>query len=96
MPWQLVRKAIVILLLCVSVYGTAHLGHDYFQAVFGRPEAQWQFAFMLAPIPIFLGALGLLLSAFPTPPLPRSFVLTSGIATLLPVVLLGLVNFHAY
>jgi len=96
MPWQLARKVVVVLLVSASVYGTAHLGHDYFQAIFGRPEAQWQYAFVLAPIPIFLGVLGLLLSVFPTPPLSRVFVLTSGVATLLPVVFLGLVALHAY
>jgi len=84
------------LLLSASVSVTAHLGQDYFQALFGRPAAQWQFAFMLAPISILLGALGLAVANFSRPPLSQPFVLGACVVTLVPLGLLGLVWIHAY
>jgi hypothetical protein len=47
MPKQLVPKAAVAFLLSASAYGTAHLAQDYLQAVFGTPDAQWQWGWPL-------------------------------------------------
>jgi hypothetical protein len=96
MPKQLVPKAVVAFLLSASAYGTAHLAQDYLQAVFGTPDAQWQFAFVLAPIPILLGMVGLVIARFSRPRLSRVLVLASWVVTLVPLGLLGLVWIHAY
>jgi hypothetical protein len=91
-----VIQIIAGLLLCASVGGTAHLGQGYSQAVLGRPDAQWQFAFVLAPIPILLGALGLAISVFSRPPLSRTFTFGACVVTLAPLGLVALVWIHAY
>lgn len=62
---RLSRQVAVILLLVGSLGWTAHLGQDYLQAVFGPPPpAQWQFAFVMAPIPVLLGAVALVIAKF--------------------------------
>jgi hypothetical protein len=93
---HLVSKSIVALLLIVSVYGTFHLGRDYIQALFGRQDAQWQFAFVLAPVPIGLGAAAIVIAKLSRPPLPRVSILGAWVATLVPVALSALVGLHAY
>jgi hypothetical protein len=91
-----VSKSVVVLLLIASVYGTIHLGRDYFQALSGKPDAQWQFAFVLAPVPIVLGAVAIAVAKFSRPPLPRIFALAAWVAALAPLALLVLVQAHAY
>jgi predicted nucleic acid-binding protein len=61
---QLIRQVAVVLLLIVSLDGTAYLGYDYLRSIFWVPEAQWQLAFMLAPLPIVLGDVAALISQF--------------------------------
>lgn len=96
MPTHLIARSIAGLFLGASVYGTAHLGQDYYRALFGRPDAQWQFAFMLAPIPILFGAIGLAIAIFLRPRLSRAFILGAWVINLVPLGLLGLVWIHAY
>jgi hypothetical protein len=96
MPKQLVPRVTVALLLAVSAYGTARLAQDYLRALFSTPEAQWQFAFMTAPVASLIGAVGLGIARFSRPPLSRGFILGSWIATLVPLGLFGLVWIHAY
>jgi len=96
MQKQSVLRAIVGLFLGASVFGTAHLVHDYYRALFGRPDAQWQFAFVLAPIPILLGASGLAITLFSRPRLSRALIFGACVVTVAPLGLLGLVWIHAY
>jgi hypothetical protein len=92
----LLRQVAVILLLAVSLDGTAHLGGDYLQALFGTPEAQWQFAFLLAPVPMLLGPVAVLISKIPRPALSRFLGAASWVATIVPAILCVLVSVHAY
>jgi len=93
---QPVLKSIFTLLLIVSACGTFQLGRDYVQALFGTPDAQWQFAFALAPMVIFLGAAAIVIARLHRPPLPRILTLGAWLATLVPVALSALVGLHAY
>jgi hypothetical protein len=88
--------AVVGLLAAVSFDGSCHLATDYWRAVFGTPEAQWQFSFMLAPFIIGFGAVAGLIALFPRPPLSKIFVFGSWGITILPVILALLVLLHAY
>lgn len=85
----------------VALDWTGHLGWDYLRPLFGTLEggggAQWQFAFILAPIPITLGALAVLISKFPRPSLRKLFVVVSWVAAIVPAMLYILVlGLHAY
>lgn len=93
---QPIRRVAVVLLLIVSLNGTVYLGYDYLWSIFGVPEAQWQFAFMLAPLPIVLGVVAALISQFPRPALPKFLVAASWVAAIVPAVLYVLVSVHAY
>jgi hypothetical protein len=96
MPKQLAAKSTVILLVIASAYGTVHLGGDYLRALFGRPEAQWQFAFLWVPLPILFGLVAVAITKFARPPLHKAFALSAWVGTLLPVALSALVGLHAY
>ena len=84
----LLRDAAVSLLLIVSLGNTAHLGDDYLLSLFGNPEAQWQFEFVFAPIPIALDAVAVRISKFPRPALPMFPAVASWVAAIVPAVTL--------
>ncbi|MGA7965653.1 MAG: hypothetical protein WCB49_07185 [Gammaproteobacteria bacterium] len=100
MKKQIIPKVIVVLALSASGYITFNLLVTYIAAISGRlvgaGAAQWQFAFLLAPVPIACGLLGLGVACWVRPRLSRSFIVLSSVATATPMLLLGLVLMHAY
>ena len=77
MTWQHIRKAAVVFLVGMSLYGSGHLAYDYLQAVFGTPQSQWQFGLMLAPAMVVLSGIAVVVAYVPKPRLPMFFVLGS-------------------
>lgn len=94
----MIKKTVVTLLLVASAYISLHLLSTYIDALLGRNgggDAQWQFAFVLAPIPCALGLISFAIARPSRPPLSRLFLLCSLIAAVVPLVLFGLVFTHA-
>ncbi len=93
---QIVPKTAFLVFMLASLDGTFHLTRTYFEAVWGHPSAQWEFAFLMAPIPIALAFVAILISSLAKPKLTRSFRYASLIATLLPLLITTLVMMHLY
>jgi hypothetical protein len=96
MAFRVIRMAIVGLLAALSFDGSCHLASDYWRAVFVTPDAQWQFASIMAPLVIGLGAAAGLVATFPRPSLPRIFLFGAWVITIFPTILALLVLMHAY
>jgi len=86
---------VVLLLLAPSAYITANLAISYLEAIFGKWQtAQWQFAFLVAPIPIVFGLLALLVAYLSR---ANRVLLGACIAlSILPCLLFLLVLFRVY
>lgn len=100
MKQQLLAKVLASLLLGGSLSVTACLSYTYVGAVLGLEQgagaAQWQFAFMLVPLPVALAIVALGIARLSKPPLARLFSLTAGLAAAVPLALLALVRLHVY
>jgi hypothetical protein len=80
----------------ISSYLTGVLAYNYFEALFGRQSAQWQFAFCTAPLPFLLGLLSLAIALMAKPRLSKVSIGISIGVTVLPVFLFLLVIFRVY
>jgi hypothetical protein len=92
----MVRSIAVALFVGVATWGSTYLAQTYWSAVFGTPDAQWQMSFVMAPIPIVLAVIGLLIAYFPRPRLHKVFIVGSWIAVTIPAACLVLVMSHLY
>jgi hypothetical protein len=96
MSSQVVRKTLSSIALVGSAISTANLLLQYLDAVFRSPSAQWQFAFVLLPVPIALGLIAAAISWIWQPPLPRTIRIVCVAALVAPLTLGALVWFHIY
>ena len=64
---------IVVLLAGLSFDGSCHFASDYWRAVFGIPEVQWQSDLSLVPFMIGLGVMAALIATFPRPRFSKIF-----------------------
>jgi hypothetical protein len=100
MKTQLFSKIVVSACIVASLYVTLNLLNVYVEAVtgelYGAGGAQWQFAFLMAPLPAVLGFVALGISRFSRPSLSLAIALTSAVSAFAPLILLGLVVLHAY
>ena len=86
----------VTVIVVTCLYPTATFLVDYVRAISGAPDAQWQFSFVLVPVPVVLGAAALVVAYHSRPPAPRFLTAGALAVTLLPVALAALVIVHAY
>jgi hypothetical protein len=97
---QLLSKGSVVACLTASCYGTLHLLSIYVEAVTGQLHgagaAQWQFAFLTAPLPALLAILAFVIGRFSRPSLSLAWTLPSFISAAVPILLFSLVFFHVY
>jgi hypothetical protein len=97
---QMVLKGLAIACLALSWYFTLQLLGTYLDAVTGQLNgagaAQWQFAFLTAPLPCLLGILALVITRFSRRLLPPRWTVLSIISALAPALLFVLVFFHVY
>jgi hypothetical protein len=100
MKTQIFSKGAVVACLMASLYVTLKLLSIYIEVATGQLHgagaAQWQFAFLMVPLPAALGIVALGIARLSRPSLPLVFTLPSAVAAVAPCVLFGLVVFHAY
>ena len=90
--------AVPLWMMCLgtSAWITCHFAFDYTQAILGRVGAQWQFEFLLAPIPILAALLSFAFCFLANPKLGKPFMILSLAGVIVPAVLSLLVIFRIY
>ena len=95
-PLKLLQNAATLVLLAMSGFVTVILAQNYFEAVLGTQQAQWQFTFMYAPIAIGLAAAAVALSTLWAATTPQLLRTASTVMLAIPLLLSALVISHAY
>ena len=96
----LLPKAAIVACLAIAWSITFPLLGTYLTALGGGLQgagaAQWQFGFLIAPIPFALSLLALAIAWLARRSLSRRWALVSSLSALVPALLFGLVFFHVY
>lgn len=96
MSWRTLLKIVFVMAASLGVYPTLLLMHEYVLACSGRQEAEWQIAFEITPLPMFLGVLSLGAALIAKPRFPAILVAISVGIVAIPALLFLLVMFHVY